>query len=164
MNQSQDGGAFMWTRMAKSELLGLDGVDQGPVADWHAQHDGYSRLVPGAVHRRRVRLDRQVGTIRIEDVVVCDGEHDCRLAFHLGPDVRCRLDGCEARLEWEKDSVRHEAIMTLPSTLVWSAVEGQTEPPLGWYSPLFGEKTPIVTLLGVGVTGGSQSLMTEIEF
>lgn len=164
VDQSQAGGAFMWTRMAKSELLDLKGIDQGPVAEWYAQHDGYLRLTPGALHRRRVRLDRQAGAVSIEDIVVSEGGQDCRLAFHLGPDVACRLEGHEAHLEWEKDSVRHTAVMKLPPALAWSAVSGQSEPPLGWYSPLFGEKVPIVTLLGVGVTGQNETLNTEIEF
>jgi len=164
VDQSQSGGAFMWTRMARSELLGLEGIDDGPVAEWHAQHDGYLRLAPGALHRRRVRLNRSTGTLRIEDVVVCEGEEDCRLAFHLGPDVRCRLDGQVAWLSWDNGPVRLTAVMTLPPSLDWTCVTGQIDPPIGWYSPMFGEKVPSAALLGVGVTGHSEPLVTEIEF
>lgn len=164
VDQSVSGGAFLWTRMAKAELISLEGIDRGPVAEWYAQHDGYLRLVPGALHRRRVRLERSAGKFRIEDIVVSEGDHDCRLAFHLGPAVRCRLQGCEAWLEWEKGSIRHTAAMKLPPALVWSAVSGRSAPPLGWYSPLFGEKVPAVTLLGVGVAGRRETLVTEIKF
>jgi len=164
VDQSLSGGAFMWTRMAKSELLELDGLEKGPVAEWYAQHDGYMRLTPGALHRRRVRLDRAGGALSITDVVVSEGGQTCRLAFHLGPEVRCRLEGCEAHLSWEKDSVWYGAVMQLPPVLAWSAVSGQSEPPLGWYSPVFGEKVPTMTLLGVGVAGRNETMTTEIYF
>jgi hypothetical protein len=53
--------------------------------------------------------------------------------------------------------------MRLPKTLDWSAVRSRTEPPLGWYSPRFGAKLPIVTLVGKGMIAGGERLVTELR-
>jgi hypothetical protein len=53
--------------------------------------------------------------------------------------------------------------MRLPQELEWSAVRGQAEPPLGWYSPCFGAKLPIVALVGQGVIAGGQHLITDLR-
>ena len=53
--------------------------------------------------------------------------------------------------------------MRLPEGLDWSAVRGQTEPPLGWYSPCFGARLPIVTLVGRGVVAGGDRLITDLR-
>ena len=53
--------------------------------------------------------------------------------------------------------------MRLPDELSWTTVKGQTEPPLGWYSPCFGGKIPTTTLVGAGAIAGGQRLMTELR-
>jgi hypothetical protein len=53
--------------------------------------------------------------------------------------------------------------MRLPDELDWSAVRGQTEPPLGWYSPCFGARIPIVTLIGQGLVAGGTRLITDLR-
>ncbi len=55
-NQSTEGGPFLWLRHAQSREI--DVTDDGRVAGWTAEHDGYSSLDPPARHRRSVRLDR----------------------------------------------------------------------------------------------------------
>jgi hypothetical protein len=38
-------------------------------------------------------------------------------------------------------------------------------PPLGWYSPAFGEKEPSTTLVGIGTTPGDGAhLLTKLQF
>ena len=37
------------------------------------------------------------------------------------------------------------------------------KPPLGWYSPCFGAKLPIVTLVGTAVIAGGERLITDIQ-
>lgn len=162
-DQSLSGGPFMWTRPAAAAEVATRGLEGGPEAVWRAAHDGYRRLSPGARHERTVTLHRATRCVVIEDVVASAGRHDCRLAFHVGPEVDCDLDGDVAQLSWEADAGRWRAIMRLPEALDWSAVRGQTEPPLGWYSPCFGAKLPIVTLLGEGVIAGGERLVTDLR-
>ena len=139
------------------------GLDAGPEAIWRAAHDGYGRLSPAARHERTVTLDREARRLVIEDLVESTGRHACRLAFHLGPEVDCRLEGHVAELAWRTGHRRWRALMRLPRGLDWSAARGQSEPPLGWYSPCFGARQPIVTLIGRGTVAGGQRLTTDLQ-
>jgi Heparinase II/III-like protein/Heparinase II/III N-terminus len=162
-DQSVAGGPFLWTRAAEAREVATEGLDYGPKAVWRASHDGYQRLSPGARHERTVTLHRDVRHIIVEDAVESSGGHECRLAFHIGPEVDCYLDGEVAQLSWQTDAGHWRALMRLPQALAWSAVRGQTEPPLGWYSPCFGAKLPITALIGRGVVAGGDRLLTDIR-
>ena len=162
-DQSVAGGPFMWTKAAQAWEISTSGLDGGPKAVWRAAHDGYQRLSPGARHERTVTLDRDARQLVIEDAVASSGRHDCRLAFHVGPEVDCYLDGKLAQLSWQTAAGDWRAVMCLPEGLDWSAVRGQTEPRLGWYSPCFGAKLPIVALIGTGVVAGGERMVTDIR-
>ena len=55
----------------------------------------------------------------IEDRLDTVGAHDCRLAFHLGPEVACALEDARAILEWRSDQGRRSATLALPDGLAW---------------------------------------------
>ncbi len=162
-DQSVIGGPFMWLRSANSHLIELTGEPDAPASEWHARHDGYSRLSPDAIHERRVVLDRRAESLLITDTLESSGEHTCRLAFHLGPEVACDLEGSRAHLRWDSDAGSHEALLVLPEALAWTAVRAQDDPPLGWYSPSFGVKVPTTCLLGVGCLAGGAALKSELR-
>jgi len=135
-DQSASGGPFLWTRHARSRTLAAT-----PTV-WQAEHDGYAP----ALHRRRVELSGR--TLTVVDEVTGGGR--ARLAFHFGPAVEVELSGHTARLSWPGRT----ATVQLPPQLAWTAHRGETDPPLGWYSPGFGRKEPATVLLGSGsVTG-----------
>jgi hypothetical protein len=161
-SQSVAGGPFMWLRAATASEVETRGLDGGSKAIWRARHDGYRRLSPTALHERTVTLHRDTRRLVVEDAVESAGRHACRLAFHLGPEVDCFLDGSLAELSWQTSAGAWRALMRLPEELAWSAVRGQTDAPLGWYSPCFGAKLPIVTLVGKGVIAGGACLTTDI--
>ena len=163
VDQSVVAGPHLWTRQARAYLDQVTGLDGGPVAEWRAAHDGYRRLRPPAIHHRSVRLDRRVRRLVIEDRLDTGAVHDCRLAFHLGPNVACTLEGCRADLEWLTDRGRRSATLALSDTLAWRRLEGRTDPPAGWYSPTFGVRVPAVTLLGSGRIGRGQDLVTVLQ-
>ena len=99
------------------------GLDGGPVAEWRAAHHGYRRLRPPAVHRRSVRLDRRARQLVVEDRLD-GGAHDCRLAFHLGPDVACTLERGRAVLDGATataDGARRSPSPTSSSGGAWRA-------------------------------------------
>ena len=162
-DQSISGGPFLWLSSARSELISSHGLDSGPEAVWCAAHDGYRRLTPNAHHQRSVRLMRGTGKVLIEDLIQNTGKNECRVAFHLGPQIDCYLNGTVAQLSWGSDDHRRRATMRLPDALSWKAVSGQAEPPVGWYSPSFGEKIPITTLVGSGTAAGRLRLTTELR-
>jgi hypothetical protein len=162
-DQSAAAGPHLWARQARSELEHVAGLDGGPVAEWRAAHHGYHRLRPPAVHHRSLRLDRRARRLVVEDRVEAAGAHDCRLAYHLGPEVACTLDGSRAVLSWPAGHGRRCATLTLPAGLAWRRLEGRTDPPAGWYSPGFGVRVPAVTLIGAGRAGGGQALVTVLQ-
>jgi hypothetical protein len=164
VDQSVTHGPFLWTHQARSRLEHLSGVDDGVVAEWRAAHDGYRRLRPPATHRRTVRLNRSHRRLEIFDELESTGKHQCRLAFHLGPEVSCELEGREATLTWSGPGGRRAAVVTLPGELTWSCLEGARRPPLGWYAPRFGVRRPVPTLLGVGTLGPDEVLVTIVRF
>ncbi|MET8981876.1 alginate lyase family protein [Streptomyces sp. NPDC004539] len=150
-DQSVSGGPFLWTRHARTRVL-----EAGPDR-WSAEHDGYQP----SVHQRQVQLDG--GELRIVDTVRGPGRA-VRLVFHLGPEVVAELDGGRARLSWSRDGEDRSAVLELPAALSWRAHRGESDPPLGWYSPGFGRKEPATTLVGTGFTGGAGEFTTVLRF
>ena len=99
------------------------------------------------------------------DEIVTAGEHPFRLAFHLGPSVDATLSGTTARLRWDtSDGSQAHAVLSLPEAAIWRFARGETDPPLGWYSPRFGEKQASITLLGSGTCRGGLQLVTTLSF
>ena len=161
-SQSSEGGPFLWLRHAQGREI--DVADDGRVARWTAEHDGYSALEPPARHRRSVRLDRVGRAIDIVDEID-GGSYDIRLAFHLGPDIEAELAGSCALLRWPgAPAPAGTARLELPAELDWSLVKGETEPILGWYSDGLGRRTPAFTLLGQGRCAPHVPLGTRLAF
>ncbi len=154
-NQSVSGGPFLWTAHAGSRVL------RAGAGSWSAEHDGYARLDPPAVHRRHVSLAG--GRIEVTDIVTSEAPHACRLAFTLGPAVTVALDGAIASLTWAGGG---SATMELPGALVWAVHHGETGPVIGWYSSRFGVREPTAALVGTGRAGGphSRALTTVLQF
>ena len=161
-SQSSEGGPFMWVRHAQAREVEV--IDDGDIARWTAEHDGYASLDPPALHRRSVLLDRASRSIDIIDEIE-GGSHDIRLAFHLGPEVQVEFDGS---LRGPGAGPPHPrqgtARLELPSGLRWSLHRGESDPILGWYSPGLGRRVPAFTLLGCGRCVPGAPLATRLEF
>jgi len=160
-SQSSEGGPFMWVRHAHSREIEV--IDDGDIARWTAEHDGYASLDPPALHRRSVLLDRASRSIDIIDEME-GGSHDVRLAFHLGPEVQVELDGSCARLNWPAATAPGTARLELPPRLQWSLHRGGSNPVLGWYSPGLGRRIPSFSLIGSGLWVPGAPLATRLEF
>ncbi|WP_108932807.1 heparinase II/III family protein [Streptomyces ardesiacus] len=157
-DQSVSGGPFLWTRHARSRVLAVDASEEG-VSRWCAEHDGYGP----STHRRRVELTAASRELRVVDEV-SGPRRTVRLAFHLGPAVSAGLEGNRALLTWSRDGQERSAVLDLPGGLSWRAHRGETDPPLGWYSPGFGRKQPATTLVGTGFTDGRRQFTTVLTF
>ncbi|MDX3242321.1 alginate lyase family protein [Streptomyces sp. ME18-1-4] len=160
-DQSVSGGPFLWTRQARSRVLVADasGAFDGGTARWCAEHDGYQR----SVHRRRVELSAASQELTVVDEVR-GPRRAARLAFHLGPAIVAELAGHRAVLTWTRDGEDRSATLDLPGLLSWRAHRGESDPPLGWYSPGFGRKEPATTLIGTGFVDGAQGFTTVLRF
>ncbi|OWA22568.1 heparinase [Streptomyces sp. CS159] len=157
-DQSVSGGPFLWTRHARSRVLSVDVSDEG-VSRWCAEHDGYGP----SVHRRRVELTAASREVRVVDEVP-GPRRAVRLSYHLGPAVAADLVDDRAVLTWTRDGEERSAVLDLPGELSWRAHRGETNPPLGWYSPGFGRKEPATTLVGTGFTDGAREFTTVLGF
>jgi hypothetical protein len=162
-DQSASAGPFLWRRHAATTVLrdetGVDGDQM-----WEAVHDGYQRLSLGSVrHQRAVRLMAD-HTVVVSDLLTSRGNCPVELLFHLGPLVTAVVDGAEAHLTWPGSAGPLHATLSLPGELTWAAYRGETDPPLGWYSPRFGRRVPSTTLVGSGKVQGTQLLVTELAF
>jgi hypothetical protein len=160
-NQSGEGGPFMWVRHAQAREVEV--IDDGDIAQWTAEHDGYARLDPPALHRRSVLLDRASRSLDIIDEIE-GGRHDVRLAFHFGPEVMVELDESCAILRWPGALAPEAGRLELPPVLNWSLHRGETDPILGWYSAGLGRRVPSFTLLGRGHCVRGAPLATRLEF
>jgi hypothetical protein len=160
-SQSSERGPFMWADHAQAREVEV--IDDGDIASWTAEHDGYASLNPPARHRRSVLLDRASRCVDIIDVIE-GGRHHVRLVFHLGPEVQAELDGPYAILRWPAISAPGVARLELPCALRWSLHRGEIDPILGWYSPSMGRRVPAFTLLGSGRCVPGAPLATRLEF
>ena len=160
--QSVRGGAFLWLRHAQGRELAVS--DDGAVAVWTGEHDGYKGLKPPASHRRTVRLDRASRAVEIVDEVG-GGSHQVQVAFHFGPDVQAQLQESAVALSWPAAAAATAAArLELSAELRWSLHRGETDPILGWYSRGLGQRTPAFTLLGRGEAASGQPLTTRLVF
>ena len=160
-NSSAEGGAFQWLRHANASETEVR--DDGNLATWTAEHDGYAGLNPPGTHRRAVRLDRGAREIEIRDQIAGGGQ-DVRLAFHFGPEVTAELQGTAVTLDWTASPAPGTAYLELPPELRWSLHRGETDPILGWYSPALGQRLPAFTLLGRGQCAANVTMTTRLKF
>ncbi|MFD7534688.1 alginate lyase family protein [Streptomyces sp. NPDC059819] len=156
--QSLSGGPFLWTRHARSRVLYPDASATG-TARWCAEHEGYRP----SMHRREVELNSSARELRIVDQVR-GPRRTIRLAFHLGPAIAADLAGERAALTWGLEGETRSATLDLPGQLSWRAHRGESNPPLGWYSPGFGRKEPSTTLIGTGFADGGEAFATVLRF
>ncbi|MBB1258551.1 heparinase II/III family protein [Streptomyces alkaliterrae] len=155
-DQSESGGPFLWTRHARSQVL-VAADSQDGHAHWCAEHDGYRPCV----HRRRVELAGR--ELRVVDEVRGPSRR-VQLAFHLGPAIHADLVGDRAALSWTRDGEDRSATLELPGQLRWRAHRGESDPPLGWYSPGFGRREPATTLVGTGSADHGTEFTTMLGF
>ena len=162
-DQVHEAGPFMWAEHADAVVDGCD-VDPGDRQMWTAHHTSYSRLDAALCHAREVILDGTGPRITVTDTLTGSRGHQLRMFWHLGPEVTAELVGAVADLRWAgRDGQARQAHLALPVALQWSAHRGETQPPLGWYSPRFGARVPATTLVGVGEWSGTIDLRTDLR-
>ncbi len=162
-DQAREAGPFMWAEHADAVV---DGVDPGPdgAQVWAAHHTAYARLDAALCHDREVLLDGTVPRLIVTDTLTGSREHRQRMSWHLGPDVTAELLDGVAELSWVgRNGELQHGHLRLPYALEWSAHRGETDPPLGWYSPRFGSRVPTTSLVGEGSFTGTLTLRTVLD-
>lgn len=162
-DQVREAGPFMWTGHADAVVDGCD-IDAGGRQVWTAHHTAYARLDAVLCHVREVVVDGTGPRVTVTDTLTGSRVHRLRMSWHLGPGVTVKLVDGVADLAWASRDGRHRhGHLVLPIALEWSAHRGETQPPLGWYSPRFGSRVPTTTLVGVGEWSGTLDLRTDLR-
>ena len=162
-DQAHEAGPFMWAEHADAVV---DGVELGPAGRqvWSAHHTAYARLDAALCHDRDVVLDGSMPRLTVTDTLTGSREHRQRMSWHLGPEVRAVLSDGVAELTWRgRNGEPQHGQLTLPIALDWSAHHGESDPPLGWYSPQFGTRVATTTLVGQGSFTGTLTLRTVLD-
>jgi hypothetical protein len=158
-DQAVQAGPFLWSTQPTSWVESMSGLDAGDQAMLAVAHDGYCRLEAKATHFRSFVLDRQAQTLTISDRIEAAAAVPVRLAFHLHPAAEAELTDHRAALRWPGGT----AVIALPEKLAWAVHRGAVQPPLGWFSPAFGEKIPSAVLIGSGEMAPEERLETRIQ-
>jgi hypothetical protein len=157
-DQAVQAGPFLWSTRPSSWVESASGIEAGAHAELTVAHDGYRRLEARATHFRRFTLDRTTRDLTVTDWIEAAAPVAARLALHLHPGVDAVLDGHRARLRWRDGA----AVIDLPEQLSWARHRGEERPPLGWFSPAFGEKMPAIVLIGSGEMSPGERLETRL--
>jgi AcrR family transcriptional regulator len=157
-DQAVQAGPFLWSTQPTSWVESCDGIESGDQAALTVAHDGYRRLPTKATHFRRFLLDRQTRVLVVTDWIEAATPVPVRLAFHLHPAVTVTLDGNRAEVNWSGGA----AVIELPKKLSWTLHCGEEQPPLGWFSPEFGEKMPTNVLIGSSEMSTGEHLETTL--
>jgi len=123
-------------------------------------HDGYLRLDDPVVHRRRIVFDKPNTRIEVSDLLECAQAHSVELHWHLSEDCDARVRGRGVEVGCANVRVRIECPPELDAPEV---VTGREDPPLGWVSRRFDEKTPSPTIVCRGRVAAGTALRTAIE-
>ena len=155
--QSVPGGNFMWRSHARALC---ERFEPGMERDvFEGVHDGYLRLEDPVRHRRRIELDKRKLRIEVRDTLECSGEHFIELHWHLAESCAARVSGDAVEVVRAGVRMRVECPAELGAPQV---VVGRSDPPLGWISRRFDEKTASPAIVCQGRIAGSTTLVTVV--
>jgi hypothetical protein len=158
LDQSELGGAFLWTHHASVTTRHVD-LDAGVV---EAEHDGFRRLDDPVSHRRWLVAPPDEETIVVVDLVECAGAHTVRTAWPLHPSVHAQE--CPAGHRLLVDGVPKLDITQASSAdpLETYAILGDEQTHLGWWSERLESRRPAWLVGGLGSTIGPVAVATII--
>ncbi|MBK6846052.1 MAG: alginate lyase family protein [Proteobacteria bacterium] len=125
---------------AKARLLRWR--DHGSYALMAGEHEGYTRYAGACVHRRCVLWLKGQGWI-VVDELRGTGEHELRLHWLAGPfPWRAEQAAGAVALETPAGELELRVLDGAGAARTIAVTAGQADPPLGWLSRYYGEKTP----------------------
>ena len=135
LDQAVQETGFLWSHPYGVQLTRCEEHDDGTSIE--AVHDGYSRLPHPVRHRRALTVSRRYGLI-LQDCFEGSGIHDYDLHFHLHPDAKAEFqDGW-----WRIARGERSLFVGIREGGEFRWIRGQENPPMGWYSPAYGVKSP----------------------
>lgn len=141
LDQAEQVTGFIWKSPYTCSVLKNKLINGRYVIE--AEHTGYNRLKSPVIHRRALWYTPQESVV-LKDTFIGSGEHDFTIYFHFHPDVTISPD----HEWWRIERLRGKGILWIKplDNYRFELAKGQTDAPLGWYSPAYGQKTPSPTL------------------
>jgi hypothetical protein len=156
--QSVPGGNFMWLAHARARC---ERFETGTERDeFEGVHDGYLRLDDPVLHRRRIEFDKRSMRLEVRDTLECAAEHFVELHWHLSESCVAQVSGHAVEIGCANVRLRVECPCELGAPEV---IAGRDDPPLGWISRRFDEKTPSPTIVCTGRIAGDTRLVTVVK-
>ena len=157
LDQSEQGGNFMWTRHARVGCgLWLSSTEKDSFEGWQ---DGYARLADPVKHRRLIELDKEARHLVVEDHVDMAAEHEIELFFHCAE--QCALEETADGYALTRDGIRVE--LKLPEGGTSEVLRGSLAPMAGWVSRSFDRREPAATIVWRAKLARSTLLRTRIQ-
>ncbi len=158
LDQAESLGPFLWG--SKYEVDVNHVVMSEDQLDIEAEHDGYYRDNMRLIHRRHISWHPLLKKWIIKDELVGNGSYNVDLFFHVHPDRKVVQDSASV---FRIIGTGYEITIQLSTHLTCRIARGETDPPLGWHSPVLGRKVPCSTIVGAGPVIGFDNLFTEFS-
>ncbi len=129
---------FMWARPYKTQLIYFSKSKRQVIVV--ASHNGYRRLANPVTHTRGLACLND-GMVVVLDLLCGTGEHRVELNWHVAPDWK--TINTKKGVLLEKSGVRIDLEITGGKL---SILKGASYPLAGWYSKIYGKKSPINTI------------------
>jgi uncharacterized heparinase superfamily protein len=117
----------------KPDVLEWKTSDQQDI--FEAQHHAYDTVPSPVVHRRRIELDKQTGSLKLRDILDGSGSHLLESYLHFYPGVKLQIT-----------DPRSAVVVARHSRYTISADVGEFSLAETWFSPTYGVREKNVTL------------------
>ncbi len=145
LDQMDRAGKFLWLPWLRSRVRCHERSEEGHLAYWEGEHNGYKRLREPAGHRRGV-LRLGDGMWLILDALWSRGSHDYKLHW-LFPDVPYSWEEAAGRLALSTPVGPYYAQMTtLQGGGARSLVRADACSPRGWRAPYYNYREPALSV------------------
>jgi len=156
LDQSVQGGNFMWLRHASARCVAFEHTDES--GHFVGEHDGYSRLADPVLHRREITLHGTM--IEVSDRIICDGYHRVERCWHYSERCSVTVEGTTVIADNDRVRVRLDAADPVSEVC---HRRGSNSPPGGWVSRSFDVKVPTSSVVFVDEIEGTTKLKTIIN-
>jgi hypothetical protein len=157
LDQSVQGGNFMWLRHARARCLEFRPAEVG--GSFVGEHDGYRRLHDPVIHQREIWMKANV--IEITDRLRCSVAHEVERCWHFSEYCHVTVKGTEVVAEHGPVRVTLRAAEPVREV---RHLRGSDEPPGGWVSRRFDVKVPADSVYFVSDIRGTCELKSLIEW
>ena len=156
LDQSVQGGNFMWTRHSSAECIEFTaGVSSDTFV---GQHDGYTRISDPVVHERSIL--RHGVKFEIVDTLKCGGSHLSERYWHFSEQCQVNVSGDSVYAE--NGGARICLSANDPETEI-VCLRASDQPIGGWISRRFDAKSASTSVIFVDRVQGTTSLSASIQ-